>query len=355
MRFRVHSNYGTTGGHQSAHQVGAAIRDMGYDSSMVYPPIGEEGNYRSPDAVVPLWRKLYSLESFVAREELEDEPDSVHLLPAGWGPNWWPVDPNSMSCLRAHGPDPYKSIKVLWWLGLGTWQNWDIGGWDRPMDLSHPNIPKLYHACQSRAAYDFIVSNTSLPPWQVFMLHDYTHDFWLHSEIDLYRLIPSRRDVVLFNPVKGPEETRAIMEACSGDGIDFRPITGMTREQIREAGRSAKVYIDFGTHPGRDRIPREMAACGCSVITGSDGTAACTEDVPLRTRKFARSDDAYDCLAVRERILADVKYYPSALFDDEMVEYRRVIRQERSTVFAEVRNMVDTVAEHGRIHLRGWI
>jgi len=145
------------------------------------------------------------------------------------------------------------------------------------------------------------------------------------------------------------------MEACSGDGIDFRPITGMTREQIREAGRSAKVYIDFGTHPGRDRIPREMAACGCSVITGSDGTAACTEDVPLRTRKFARSDDAYDCLAVRERILADVKYYPSALFDDEMVEYRRVIRQERSTVFAEVRNMVDTVAEHGRIHLRGWI
>ncbi|KAL3809235.1 hypothetical protein ACHAXA_005283 [Cyclostephanos tholiformis] len=40
-------------------------------------------------------------------------------------------------------------------------------------------------------------------------------------------------------------------------------------------------YIDFGPHPGMDRLPREAALAGCIVITNREGAAAHDEDVPL--------------------------------------------------------------------------
>lgn len=43
----------------------------------------------------------------------------------------------------------------------------------------------------------------------------------------------------------------------------------------------AKVYIDFGPHPGMDRLPREAALCGCCVITNRQGAAAFHKDVPI--------------------------------------------------------------------------
>ena len=33
-----------------------------------------------------------------------------------------------------------------------------------------------------------------------------------------------------------------------------------------------QVYIDFGHHPGQDRLPREAVQCGCVVITGTRGS-----------------------------------------------------------------------------------
>jgi hypothetical protein len=41
------------------------------------------------------------------------------------------------------------------------------------------------------------------------------------------------------------------------------------------------MYVDFGHHPGMDRIPREAAACGCLVLVGERGSASYFKDVPL--------------------------------------------------------------------------
>ena len=55
----------------------------------------------------------------------------------------------------------------------------------------------------------------------------------------------------------------------------------MTRDEVVGLLRKAKVYIDFGEHPGKDRIPREAAISGCCVITGKKGSAAFSEDVAI--------------------------------------------------------------------------
>jgi hypothetical protein len=56
----------------------------------------------------------------------------------------------------------------------------------------------------------------------------------------------------------------------------------MTPEEVANLLLKAKVYIDFGHHPGKDRIPREAAISNCCVIVGKKGSARFQEDVPIK-------------------------------------------------------------------------
>ena len=55
----------------------------------------------------------------------------------------------------------------------------------------------------------------------------------------------------------------------------------MTEREVEDCLSQAKVYIDFGGHPGKDRIPREAALCGCCVVTGRRGAAGNDVEVPI--------------------------------------------------------------------------
>jgi hypothetical protein len=54
-----------------------------------------------------------------------------------------------------------------------------------------------------------------------------------------------------------------------------------SRDEIRDVLSQAKLYIDFGEHPGKDRLPREAAALGCCVLTNRRGAAANPVDVGI--------------------------------------------------------------------------
>jgi hypothetical protein len=55
----------------------------------------------------------------------------------------------------------------------------------------------------------------------------------------------------------------------------------MTPTEVSNWMKRSKLYIDFGYHPGQERMPREAVLMGCCVITGKQGSAAFDEDVPL--------------------------------------------------------------------------
>ena len=55
----------------------------------------------------------------------------------------------------------------------------------------------------------------------------------------------------------------------------------MTRNEIIRLLQRVKIYIDFGNHSGKDRIPRETAILKCCVMTGLRGSAKYKEDVNI--------------------------------------------------------------------------
>jgi hypothetical protein len=107
---------------------------------------------------------------------------------------------------------------------------------------------------------------TSIPPSQPTLLRD----------ID-----------VVYNPAKGIHYTNEIIRRA-GQTLQIVPIGKGPNGQVRMTGTEvtnllhrAKVYIDFGPHPGMDRLPREAALAGCIVLTNRDGAAGYDVDVPL--------------------------------------------------------------------------
>ena len=104
---------------------------------------------------------------------------------------------------------------------------------------------------------------------------------------------------------------RTIRKIKLAPDIEWRPIEKMTPAQVQELLAQAKIYIDFGNHPGRDRIPREAAISGCVVITGKRGAAANDIDINIPA-EFKFDEKITKPQEVIEKIRAVFENFPAA-------------------------------------------
>lgn len=150
-------------------------------------------------------------------------------------------------------------IRVIYWLGVDAY-----AGWTQPAARGDFLKDKeILHIAQSEYAYDFL---KTLGVKNIMKLTDVLNaDFYAdYKETE-------RSNVVLYNPAKATPFMTTLIKECNG--IQFKPIQNMTRQQVIEAMRGSKLYIDFGEFPGRERIPREAVLCGCCIITSKIGSA----------------------------------------------------------------------------------
>lgn len=185
-------------------------------------------------------------------------------------------------------------------------------------------IRGLMHFAQSCYARDYLAKFGI----RASMLSDYLNEGLLPQGA----IGVSRLPVVLYNPAKGVERTRRIIAATPS--VEFVPIRGYSRVQVLELFRGSAVYVDFGHHPGKDRMPREAAVNGCVVITNRRGSARNDMDVPLPSDlKIDDDEPRYDLNAshrLRE-VLESLSHYQI-----RMAEYVRMIHNERATFDSEV-------------------
>lgn len=129
-----------------------------------------------------------------------------------------------------------------------------------------------FHLAQSEYARVFLNKNGVN---NVGVLGDYLHESFLNVQVDE----KLKQDIVAYNPKKGYNFTKKLIN--KSPNIKYVPIENMSREDVVELLKKAKVYIDFGFHPGKDRIPREAAYLKCCVISNKRGSANFSKDVPI--------------------------------------------------------------------------
>ena len=271
----------SSGGPELGHQLVDNLRGKGLQAFVVY--IDENGIIRSSKLM-----EQYAMYNVAIANEIEDSPENILVLPETlynfareytkiriycW---WMSVDKFIASDLHRvpiqwySQKSIFKNIRknlhvALWHLPL---KRYDILGYLRGQK------ERVIHLYQSEYAHQFIVKHnlgTCAP------LSDYIN----RELIPNYEIDRSKKEnIVLYNPAKGLAFTQKVITLLPE--YNFVPLKNLTREQLKDCFDKAKLYIDFGNFPGKDRLPREAVLHACCIITGRLGASAYHEDVPIR-------------------------------------------------------------------------
>jgi hypothetical protein len=297
-----------TGGPELLHQLYYYLKNKkGANVYMYYYPT----NTINP---IPSVYKIY-VNSFV--NHIEDNSKNILISPEIY---------DAVSLLKN-----YKNIrKIIWWLSVDNFYTSRFSIKIRNFRLSYSKLLKnvdikkdkyltdIYlHLVQSEYAKQHLIKNGFS---NIAYLSDYLNKSFLKQKFN----INDKRNIISYNPSKGFKFTRRIIEDKSAKGLTFIPIKNMKREEVISLLKKTKVYIDFGNHPGKDRIPREAAILGCCVITNRKGSANYQKDIPIYQRyKVSENTDIPEIVNIIKDCLKNYKLrYKN--FDN----YRKVIKKE---------------------------
>lgn len=155
---------------------------------------------------------------------------------------------------------------VVWWQSyVHACINYTLGNW---------SLPDVWHAFHSYYQYAMVRPQLS-KGMEWFFLTDFIAEEY--TSFDASLVMDAKEDVVCFNGHKD----KITASICDQHNIPYVEIKNMSRDEVINTLKRCKVYVDMGTHPGKDHMPREAAMMGCIVITNKAGSAAYWEDVPI--------------------------------------------------------------------------
>lgn len=273
-----------TGGPLAIHQAAAKIRDLGGDAGILYirsPKPHKAFKFRSNKIVPNL--------SFLERKKVSKELRSFGF----------PLDANFSTTDHFIIPEvlpdlAYKLLQLgctnvsIWWLSVDNFPISQLNTLQNQMLLQ-----KCGHLCQSTYAFDFVKRHGGV---NVSMLSD-------EIDLDVPKNIPATADrkfdfCYLPNKATGADE---ILEGLSKQ-FAIKPLKNMSRKQIKETLLDTKIFLDFGHHPGKDRVPREAALCGAIPLLRHEGAARFKEDVPLPKGLLIETKAFFDTTAIAEKV-----------------------------------------------------
>ena len=281
-----------SGGTELMHQLCYKLNLFGFDAFIYY--FGDDDG-------MPVVHPHFVKYNVPRIEKLTDSSEICYVYPE--------LIASSLMGIKDQLP---KSRHIMWWLSV------DNAGMTEELEKQLSEDSDLIHFVQSYYAWDYVENKLHVPKERLYYLSDYINTGFLNIENE-----KDREDVVLFNPRKGYERTSKLIKH-SDYHIKWQALSGIIPGQIPDILKKAKVYIDFGNHPGKDRFPREAVACGCRVITGRRGSAANDRDVPI-DGQLKIDDDAEDGVILNIIKWLMENYDRSAgLYE----EYDRMIKEE---------------------------
>lgn len=316
----------TSGGPELLHQLVYTLNTLGAQADIVY----YGADHSSPPPAYSRYVK-----GSVPFGEIEDSEENLIVVPE--------VSIHLLSRFK-------KAAKAIWWLSV---DNFYILYRDKSFDalsflfrtqgffavlkrllkisikhisFASPAIQQARaHLCQSHYAMDWCKRHGLT---KVYGLSDYLADDYL----GLTPEVAQKEDLVVYNPKKGASFTKKLIRASPD--LTFAPIIGMSRQEVIRLLLRAKVYIDFGNHPGKDRIPREARMAGCVVVTGTDGAARFDADVPIQEKIPARSENIRTIRNLIGTVMSDY-----ATFNSRQSAYAEQIKRGKGDFVSQVKSL----------------
>ena len=136
-------------------------------------------------------------------------------------------------------------------------------------NLSFKNIN--YHFTQSSYAKKILENNGH----KTFNISDYLNNDFFKNKYNKSR----KENIVTYNKTKSTNFMKLILK--KNTSIKFVPLINLSKKEMIDILKKSKIYLDFGTHPGKDRIPREAAILGNCVLVNKKGSAQNKYDIAI--------------------------------------------------------------------------
>lgn len=301
-----------SGGPELAHQLCFELNQLHQPAKMLYyTTTGQVTAWDVSDTVYARYQTDCAL-----NHEEADQPDNILVIPE--------------TAIALY--TDYTRCRIhIWWMSVDNYLEATTESQQNSFETMVRNNPQILHFVQSQYAFDYCKYTLNISQDRIHYLTDYINEAYLGELLPL----PLHQDYIYYNPKKGLD----IMEQLVNAYPDYHwvPIVNMNIEQIVKVLSVGKIYVDFGNHPGKDRIPREAASRGCCVLTNRQGAAANDKDIPIPD-KYKFDNVLSQFSAIMQTIDNILQNYPDAFRD--FGRYRHQIRKERKQFQKEVENFL---------------
>jgi len=195
------------------------------------------------------------------------------------------------------------------------------------------------HLVQSQYAYQYLLQR-GISSKDILYVSDYIGENYGRFQLpETYR-----KNIALYNPRKGNSQAMQPL-IDQTNWLKWIPLRNYTEEEMIALMEISKLYIDFGTHPGKDRIPREAASCGCCIVTNRKGSANFYEDIPIPDC-YKINNNPIDYTQTAQLLLDICMHWGE--HNRQFDYYRQSIASEREKFSKDVNKFVNTIeTEHG--------
>jgi len=311
MKFIIMVGPGRTGGPHALHQLADALMEMGHEAGVFYTAesvnglawaVGERANYYFNEHP-----KLNIVDdSFFTK-------DAVIILPEVWA---------------HHALDLASSYRVIvWWLSV-DFGLLAIGRKRCFLDhyRSHPNIFNAYQSSYAKALLDSLGLNQFN-----LSLSDYTTVGPAPGSSESPE--PLKAPKVCFNPLKGAWLSNYFIQTHKD--VDCVPLIGLNGSELIHAFRTSHFYIDFGSLPGKDRLPREALAAGARIFLRTSGDGSFEQDWRLPSYAYFTTEDC-----ISGELYRRIKMHLAGINEPEWQAARETVSLERRQFISECQHLV---------------
>lgn len=259
----------STGGPEELHQLGSQLNAIGNKAFMCYD------QYDAEKHTTPV-HDNYEKYNVPFCFEVENTKNHIVIFPETYSYKLWDKEFS-------------ETQRVIWWLSVVFYLKTLENTRERFEKKKFYSIKRLFknypiptikrlqepgisHIAHSYFSLDFLKKNNIKPLGQISGYMDemfHIDDNWKAE----------KEDIVIYNALKNGEFLQKIIEKAPH--LKWQPLQNMTLQEIAGWMKKAKVYIDFGFHPGREKMPREAVLLNCCLIAGKQGSAKYKEDMPI--------------------------------------------------------------------------
>lgn len=307
--YYILSIYRKTGGPQSLHQLAMSLLKSGKNAFVFY--CDDKGN------VLEINEPLYEEYCGSIVNNIPDDNKSIIIVPETY----------------VFFLNRYKyAQKVVWWLSLDYYLRKDayfrakhtlyLNGLNKYLypvallkqmlqkkkensSVKKQDLKEYYHLYNCVYEKEYLIKIGIDPKRTHYLCGPIDSMIFQNSEKELTE---GKRDIVAIstNPKKVNKIfVKKIIQILRKKNINVVEINNLSKEEVFDVFKNAKVYCDFGFFPGPERLPREAVSLYCNIVTSYVGSAQNEYDVlvPNAYKIYPQKDNINKTISVIEKLL----------------------------------------------------